>query len=67
MMMSKPNITMEITKLDRNNKSDKSDKSDNSIKYNNIIEPFEGIYKKNSRIIFFILLILVAIIYWSSN
>jgi hypothetical protein len=61
MMMSKPNITMEITKLDRNNKSD------NSIKYNNIIEPFEGIYKKNSRIIFFILLILVAIIYWSSN
>jgi len=83
--MQKPNITMEMIKLNLNSKKQdccindtviynglhglKSLKSPNALKSLkssnklNIIEPFEGIYKSNSRKIFFILLLLVALIY----
>lgn len=65
----KPNITMKFTKLEKPKKGDLNfinnyNKFNNSINNSDkLIEPFEGVYKKNSRIIFFFLLILVAIIY----
>lgn len=48
----KPNITMELKKIEKQPTP--------------IIEKFEGVDKKNSRIIFLILLILIAIIYLNS-
>lgn len=58
--MIKPNITLHIEKL-------KSNCNQNNIKTDiQIIEPFQGIYKKNSRIIFLILLFLISFFYMKS-
>ena len=58
--MQKPNITMKIIKLDR--KKNSIQNKDKFKKYE-VIESFEGIYKRNSRIIFFILLLFISIAY----